>query len=128
MRPVEQGEKSGPRPSFGDRLAWVIPPGVMALPTAFDGLWWIADLAQEEFNRDAVGLETVMRWARERGQGTEVAVPVECASYPTNPWPMLDTAGRRDDAWIPKWFDMRPIRTHRMIGGMPHKREREERR
>ena len=105
--------------------AWIAQPGLMALPTIFDELWWIVDASQEghvlrSFGmKDDAGRREV---ALSLGADPDGGRWVVSAAYVFDPIDQLNDVFDRDD-WAledgaPEWFDVGPVFELGVVLGM----------
>jgi len=92
------------------RWARVIPPGIIAVPSWYEGCFWMVDIGTFTYSIGLERIEDIARWARLNGVEVARAMRAPSVAYPLNPWPMLeelDARGALSEA--PPWFDMRPV-------------------
>ena len=102
--------------SMVTRSAWTDPVGVMALPAAREGWFYVAYIGNEYPHAhliDETDMDGVLEYAAERGGGYVPSFSAPSIPYLKNPWPLLDKlcaeSGAGLDYELPGWFDNRPF-------------------
>lgn len=90
------------------------PVGVMALPAAREGWFWVAYIGNEyphQHLSDETDMADVLEYATEFGGGSLPSFSAPSIPYLLNPWPLLDKlcvdSGAGDAYEFPDWFDKR---------------------